>query len=230
MKTPTPFQLSACVLGFSLLLWQALCATAVAQPTQADQPSRPQQASHIYNPGPLKPVDSALKVRPGQKAPDFSLPGVLHGQDGKIQVRLSDYRGKKNVMLSFVPAAFTPVCSDQWPGYNLARELFDEYNTQVLGISVDNLPSLRAWTLEMRGLWFPALSDFWPHGGVAKTYGVLRGDGMADRAIIIIDTKGVVRFAKSFDINIRPDLGLIMGELQKIGAESAPAATRRGKR
>lgn len=200
----------ALVLGVSLLPWQALSTSALAQAPQ------PNQADSIFDPGPLKPVDSALRVRPGQKAPDFSLPGMLHGQDGKLRVRLSDYRGKKNVMLSFVPAAFTPICSDQWPGYNLARELFDEYNTQVLGISVDNLPSLRAWTLGMRGLWFPVLSDFWPHGSVAKTYGVLRGDGTADRAIIIIDRKGVVRFAKSFDINTRPDLGLIMGELQRI--------------
>jgi peroxiredoxin (alkyl hydroperoxide reductase subunit C) len=216
-------------MGFSLLLWQALCASALAQSPQPDKASRSQQAASILDPGPLRPLDSALKVRPGQKAPDFRLPGVLHGQ-GTLRVRLSDYRGKKNVMLSFVPAAFTPVCSDQWPGYNLARELFDECNTQVLGISVDNLPSLHAWTLEMRGLWFPALSDFWPHGGVAKTYGVLRGDGTADRAIIIIDTKGVVRFAKSFDINTRPDLGLIMGELQRICTEPAPAMQRPGKR
>jgi peroxiredoxin (alkyl hydroperoxide reductase subunit C) len=170
----------------------------------------------ILDPGPLKPVDSTLKVRVGQEAPDFTLPAVLMGQGGKRSVRLSDYRGRKNVMLSFVPAAFTPVCSDQWPGYNLAQDLFDEYDTVILGISVDNLPSLYAWAVEMRGLWFPVLSDFWPHGGVAKMYGVLRSNGAAERAIVIIDKKGVVRFAHSFDINVRPDLGLIMGELHKL--------------
>ncbi len=187
----------------------------------------PEQKHTIFDPGPLKPVDSVLAVRPGDMAPDFALPGVLSGQGNRRLVRLSDYRGSKNVMLSFVPAAFTPVCSDQWPGYNLAQSLFEEYECQVLGISTDNLPSLFAWATEMRGLWFPVLSDFWPHGRVARLYGVLRGDGTAERAIVIIDTRGVVRFAKSFDINTRPDLGLIMGELHKLeeGQNTAPAAS-----
>jgi len=170
----------------------------------------------ILDPGPLKPVDSIMKVRAGQEAPNFSLPAVLLGQGGKRSIRLSDYRGRKNVMLSFVPAAFTPVCSDQWPGYNLAKELFDEYDTVILGIATDNLPSLNAWAVEMRGLWFPVLSDYWPHGAVAQMYGVLRGDGTAERAIVIIDKKGVIRFAQTFNINLRPDLAIIMGELHKI--------------
>lgn len=165
----------------------------------------------IYDPGQLKPVDSSLKVQPGKLAPDFALPSTT-GQS----VRLSDFRGQKNVMLSFVPAAFTPVCSDQWPGYNLTRHLFDQRDTVILGISTDNVPSLYAWIVEMRGLWFPVLSDFWPHGAVAKSYGVLRTSGTSERAIVIIDKKGVVRFAQSFDINRRPDLGLIMGELDKL--------------
>jgi len=170
----------------------------------------------IFDPGPLKPVDSTLKVRPGQMAPDFALPGILGGGVGRQVIRLSDYRGKQNVMLSFVPAAFTPVCSDQWPGYSLARDLFDERDTVVLGISTDNLPSLYAWAVEMRGLWFPVLSDFWPHGAVARLYGVLRTSGTSERAIVIIDKKGVVRFAESFNINTRPELGLLMGELDKL--------------
>lgn len=165
----------------------------------------------IFDPGQLKPVDSTLKVRPGQMAPDFALPSTT----GAI-VRLSDYRGKKNVVLSFVPAAFTPVCSDQWPGYKLTRELFEEREAIILGITTDNVPSLFAWVVEMRGLWFPVLSDFWPHGSVAKKYGVLRTSGTTERAIVIIDKKGLVRFAKAFDINRRPDLGVIMGELDKL--------------
>lgn len=189
----------------------------------------PDMKGKILDPGPLKPVDSVLQVGPGQVAPDFALPGVLLGQGARRLVRLSDYRGRKNVMLSFVPAAFTPVCSDQWPGYNLAQSLFDEYECEVLGISTDNLPSLFAWGTEMRGLWFPVLSDFWPHGRVAQLYGVLRGDGTAERAIIIIDRQGVVRFARSFNINTRPDLELIMTELRKIH-EDNPAPPRGDRR
>lgn len=165
----------------------------------------------VYDPGQLKPVDSTLKVRPGQMAPDFALPSTT----GAV-VRLSDYRGKKNVVLSFVPAAFTPVCSDQWPGYKLTREMFEERDAMILGITVDNVPSLYAWVVEMHGLWFPVLSDFHPHGAVAKKYGLLRTSGTSERAIVIIDKMGVIRFAKAFDINRRPDLGVIMGELDKL--------------
>lgn len=202
----------AAMLGFTVLLWQPVPACAV------------DLKDMTFDPGPLKPLDSSLKVRAGEAAPDFALPGVVPGQGGKSLVRLSDYRGKKNVVLSFVPAAFTPVCSDQWPGYNLAKDLFDEYDTVVLGISADNLPSLYAWVVEMRGLWFPVLSDFWPHGAVAQNYGVLRADGTTERAVIIIDKAGVVRFARSFNINLRPDLAIIMGELHKIEGDSTSKA------
>lgn len=199
-----------CVLA--VLVWTALVLTSVLTPILAPAPALAVDLKDmIFAPGLLKPLDSALKVRPGQVAPDFALPGIL----GET-VRLSDFRGKKNVMLSFVPAAFTPVCSDQWPGYNLIREMFEERDTIILGITVDNLPSLYAWAVEMRGLWFPVLSDFWPHGAVARKFGVLRTSGTSERAIVLIDKKGVVRFARSFDINIRPELGLIMGELDKL--------------
>ena len=73
---------------------------------------------NIFDPGKLKPVDSVLKVAAGQLAPDFTLPSV----SGE-RVSLSQFRGKKNVVISFVPAAWTPVCSDQWPGYGISRRL-----------------------------------------------------------------------------------------------------------
>ncbi len=165
-------------------------------------------AGHIYDPGQLKSVDSVLKVAVGQQAPDFTLPAV-----GGNHVTLSSYQGRKNVVLSFVPAAFTPVCSDQWPGYNFARELFEQRDAVVLGISTDNTPSQYAWTKEMGGLWFPVLSDFWPHGAVSSAYGVLRSSGVSERAIFIIDKAGVIRFIDVHDINTRPDLGLIVREL-----------------
>ena len=91
------------------LVWAALILAPVLAPAPA---LAIDMKDMVYDPGPLKPVDSSLKVRPGQTAPDFALPSTTGGT-----VRLSDFRGKKNVVLSFVPAAFTPICSDQWPGY-----------------------------------------------------------------------------------------------------------------
>lgn len=168
-------------------------------------------ADDIYPVGRLKPIDSRVKVRVGDLAPDFELPAF-----GNETVSLRQFRGKKNVVLSFVPAAWTPVCSDQWPGYNLLREEFLALDTILLGISVDNLPTLYAWTREMGGLWFPVLSDFWPHGRVAETYGILRGDGTAERAIFIVDKQGVIRYVDVHDINARPKLQPIMTMLKEL--------------
>jgi peroxiredoxin len=165
----------------------------------------------VYRVGQLKPIDSQLKVRGGEKAPDFTLP-ALSGE----KITLSQYAGKKNVVISFVPAAWTPVCSDQWPGYNIAKELFEENDAVLLGITVDNLPTLHAWTQEMGGLWFPVLSDFWPHGAVAKRYGVLRSDGTTERALLVIDKRGLIRYIDVHDINQRPKLEVLIQELQKL--------------
>ena len=162
----------------------------------------------IYNPGHLKPVDSSLKVAVGQPAPDFSLPSI----DGR-RVTLSQYRGRKKVVLSFVPAAWTPVCSDQWPGYNISRKYFEEHNAILLGITVDNIPTLHAWVRQMGSLWFDVLSDFWPHGRVADVYGVLRSDGIAERALFFIDTEGVIRDIEVSDINVRPPLEEVVAKL-----------------
>jgi len=156
---------------------------------------------NIYNPGQLKPIDSELKVKIGEQAPDFTLPSV----SGE-KVTLSHYRGQKNVVISFVPAAWTPVCSDQWPGYNIVKGMFDMNDAVLLGITVDNIPTLFAWTKQMGKLWFSVLSDFWPHGEVAARYGVLRSDGISERALFYIDKKGIIRDIQVSDINKRPDL------------------------
>ncbi len=162
----------------------------------------------IFNPGLLKPVDSTVKVVIGQVAPDFSLRSINGGM-----VSLSQYRGKNKVVLSFVPAAWTPVCSDQWPGYNISRKIFADHNAVLLGITVDNVPTLHAWVQQMGGLWFEVLSDFWPHGRTADVYGVLRTDGMAERALFFIDTKGIIRGMSVTDINTRPLLEDLVREL-----------------
>jgi peroxiredoxin (alkyl hydroperoxide reductase subunit C) len=166
---------------------------------------------NIYTTGELKPVDSVLKVKVGDAAPDFMLPSIT-GQ----KVTLSQYRGSKNVVLSFVPAAWTPVCSDQWPGYNIVKDLFDKNDALLLGITVDNIPTLYAWTNQMGKLWFPVLSDFYPHGKVAESYGVLRSDGTAERALFVIDKKGVIRYLDVHDINKRPSLEVLIRELEKL--------------
>ena len=166
---------------------------------------------NIYETGTLKPRDSVLKVKVGHKAPDFTLPAVAGGK-----VTLSQYRGKKNVVLSFVPAAWTPVCSDQWPGYNITKDIFDVHETILLGITVDNIPTLFAWTNQMGQLWFPILSDFYPHGKVARTYGILRSDGTTERALFVIDKKGVIRYIDVHNINKRPPLEHLVRALEKL--------------
>jgi peroxiredoxin len=166
---------------------------------------------NIFPVGQLQPTDSKLQVKVGERAPDFALPSVT-GE----KVSLGQFLGKKNVVLSFVPAAWTPVCSDQWPGYNIAQGLFEEHNTMLLGITVDNIPTLFSWTNQMGRLWFPVLSDFYPHGAVASRFGVLRTDGTSERALFVIDKKGVIRYIDVHDINQRPRLEVLMGELGKL--------------
>jgi peroxiredoxin len=166
---------------------------------------------NIYEVGRLKPIDSVPKLKVGDKAPDFTLPAVSGGK-----VSLNRYQGKKNVVISFVPAAWTPVCSEQWPGYNIAKGIFDEYDVQLIGITVDNIPTLFAWTNQMGKIWFPVLSDFWPHGAVADKYGVLRSDGVSERALFVIDKKGIIRYIDIHDINKRPPLDDLVKELEKL--------------
>ncbi|HNQ64451.1 MAG TPA: peroxiredoxin [Smithella sp.] len=167
--------------------------------------------NNVYETGELKPQDSVLKVKVGQPAPDFTLKAV----SGKT-ISLKDYRGKKNVVISFVPAAWTPVCSDQWPGYNIVKDIFDVNDAVLLGISVDNIPTLYSWTNQMGHLWFDVLSDFWPHGAVADQFGVLRSDGISERAILIIDKKSIIRYIDVHNINKRPPLESIVRELEKL--------------
>jgi peroxiredoxin len=162
--------------------------------------------------GKLKPVDSVRRLKVGDKAPDFTLPAV----SGE-KISLSQYLEKKNVVLSFEPAAWTPLCSDQWPGYNIIKNTIDRHDSILLGITVDNLPTLRAWTDQMGKLWFPVLSDFWPHGAVAARYGVLRSNGVSERALFVIDKTGIVRYIDVHDINKRPPLEDLVSGLETLG-------------
>ncbi|UCD90189.1 MAG: peroxiredoxin [Desulfobacterales bacterium] len=167
--------------------------------------------NNIYNPGQLKPKDSMLKVKIGEKSPDFTLPAL----SGKA-ISLKQFKGKKHVVISFVPAAWTPVCSDQWPGYNIVQDIFEQNDATLIGITVDNIPTLHAWTNQMGDLWFNVLSDFWPHGGVSDQFGVLRTDGVSERALFVIDKEGTIRYAHVSDINKRPNLQDLIKVLEKL--------------
>jgi peroxiredoxin (alkyl hydroperoxide reductase subunit C) len=201
MKKFIFFTLTAAVSAMVLILSPVQQAMALSDAYKGN----------IYQTGPLKPTDSKLKVKVGKKAPGFSLPAVSGGK-----VSLKEYYGKKNVVLSFVPAAWTPVCSDQWPGYNIVQDLFDAHDAILLGITVDSIPTLFSWTNQMGQLWFPVLSDFWPHGQIAQKYGVLRTDGTSERALFVIDKKGVIRYIDVHDINQRPPLENLIQALEKL--------------
>jgi peroxiredoxin len=201
---------------FKKQLWRISCIcvfTVIAGAIPADA-QLPGFSDNIYQMGTLKPTDSVAKLKIGDVAPDFSLPAV---EGGKIS--LSQYKGRKNVVISFVPAAWTPVCSDQWPGYNISKNLFDKQDAILLGITVDNIPTLYAWTKQMVNpgdkLWFPVLSDFYPHGAVATQYGVLRSDGVSERALFVINRKGIITYIDVHDINQRPFLDALAKALEE---------------
>ena len=91
----------------------------------------------------------------------------------------------------------------------------------VLGVSVDSVPCLKAWAESLGGIHYPLLSDFYPHGEVAARYGVLQEDGRSERALCIIDKKGVVRYVDIHDIDLQPDNDVLLAELRKIDPEAA---------
>lgn len=141
----------------------------------------------------------------GVKAPDFS----LKDQNGK-KVKLSGFKGKK-VLLSFRPLAWTSVCHDQMKLLEENHQGFDDLNTVALGIGVDSVPSNKAWAQSMDIKNTRLLADFWPHGEVAKSYGVFREkDGFSERANIIIDEDQKVVFARVYPTAQLPDFGEIV--------------------
>ena len=130
-----------------------------------------------------------MAVEVGQQAPDFELKDQ-HG----TPVRLSSFRGAKNVVLVFYPLAFSGTCTSELCAI---RDDFPEVtrdDVELLTVSVDSGFALRAWS-DAERFAFSLLSDFWPHGDVAKLYGVFDSDrGLAIRGTFIIDKDGVVRW------------------------------------
>jgi peroxiredoxin len=151
------------------------------------------------------------KLKIGDMAPDF----VLRDQAGK-EFKLSDFRGKR-VLLSFHPAAFTGVCSAQMKSLEENQETFESLNTIAVGVSVDTIPSKRAWAKELEITVTRLLSDFWPHGAVAKLYGIFREkEGFSERANIIADEAGKIVFFKVYEISQLPDIQEIIGFLKQL--------------
>ena len=144
--------------------------------------------------------DRTATLKVGDKAPDFT----LADQNGN-KVTLSSFVGKKNVVLVFHPLAFTSVCAVQMPGYSKERQSFEGLDTQVLGLSVDSVPTHKAWADHLGGVEYPLLADFFPHGEVAKKYGILRNEGFSERATFVIDKKGNVRHIEVHEIGKVPD-------------------------
>lgn len=93
--------------------------------------------------------------------------------------------------------------------------------TQVLGLSVDSVPSLKAWAESLGGIQYPLLSDFYPHGAVARKYGVLRREGHSERAIFVVDKGGILRWAKIYDLDIQPDNDELLRVLGEVDPEAA---------
>jgi peroxiredoxin len=142
-----------------------------------------------------------MALSAGAEAPDFELRSHRGGT-----VRLSDYRGSKNVVLAFHPLAFTPVCAAQMTSYETDLPRLQQADAVVLGVSIDPQPSKTAWAQTLGSISFELLSDSYPHGEVARKYGVFRPkEGFSDRAVFVIGKDGRIKWSKTYDIPERPD-------------------------
>ncbi len=154
------------------------------------------------------PMADNKRVQQGKKVKDFYLKDQ-NGQD----FHLSEYRGK-NVLLSFHPLAWTPVCAKQMQSLEKNKRSFDKLNTVAVGLSVDSVPSKAAWAKSLRIKNTRLLADFWPHGGVAKSMGLLRAEGFSERANVILNETGKIIFVKVYPIRELPDIGEILRVLR----------------
>jgi peroxiredoxin len=149
----------------------------------------------------------------GEEAPDFELPD----QDGKL-VRLSDYRGKCNVLLALNPGNLNDSCKNYLLLYkdNLVR--YKEEDTQVLGINMDSIAANKAWSKSLHGLGFPLLSDRDPPGDVTLKYDCVTPEmGYGKRGLFVIDKKGIIRYIEvlSDNVGVCPDITQLLATLQK---------------
>lgn len=147
-------------------------------------------------------------IKTNRKLKDFMLKDQ-HGRD----FHLADSRGKK-VLLSFHPLAWTPICALQMRNLEKSRKAFDRLNTVAVGMSIDSVPCKAAWARSLRIKNTRLLADFWPHGAVAKSLGILRREGFSERANIVVDEGGKVLFTRVYPIKELPDLTEILDLLK----------------
>ncbi|HEX5495818.1 MAG TPA: peroxiredoxin [Mycobacteriales bacterium] len=133
-----------------------------------------------------------MAVEVGSQAPDFT----LKDHNGR-EVTLSSFRGEKNVLVVFYPFAFSGICTGELCSVRDDLPRYQNDDVQVLAVSVDSPFALKAWA-DKEHYEFPLLADFWPHGQVARAYGVFNEQvGMAIRGTFLVDRTGVVRFAEA---------------------------------
>jgi peroxiredoxin len=162
-----------------------------------------------------QPVPQAV-LHAGQRAPDFELPTAPDQLVGTPQLR------GRPAVLAFYPADWSPVCGDQMALYQAVMPEFERYNAGVLGISVDNVWSHRAFA-EDRGITFPLLADFEPKGEVARRYGVYdeRG-GVCQRALFVLDGEGMVAWSHVAPSGVNPGADGILNALEGLDNERRP--------
>jgi peroxiredoxin len=166
--------------------------------------------------------DTSRLAQVGTAAPDFE----LHSTPDQT-LQLSDFRGRP-VVLAFYPADWSPVCGDQVSLYNEMWREFEEYNAQLLGISVDGAWCHRAFA-ESRKLRFPLLADFEPKGAVSRRYGAYRDkDGFSERALFVIDAEGIVRWNYLSPVGVNPGADGIFAALEALTSEQRGRAATAG--
>ena len=142
-----------------------------------------------------------MPIAVGQPVPDF----VLKDQNQQ-EVKLSDFKGKKNVVMVFYPLDWSPVCTNEHACFVNDMKKFEQLDAQVLGLSVDSVWSHKAWAEKM-GIRYPLLADFHPRGAVASKFGVyLEERGITGRAIAIINKEGKIAWFRQYEILTVPDL------------------------
>jgi len=150
-------------------------------------------------------------LKPGTTAPHFELKTA---QGDAFQ--LSDLlKPGKYVILAFYPAAWSPTCGDQMALLQEFLADFQQLNADLVGISVDNTSSVQAWA-EAKGITFPLLCDFHPKGTVAEHYGVMRADGVTERALFIIDSEGIIQYSYVSPIAENPGVDRLFDALEQL--------------